>query len=65
MLFQIRDFLIQTDITLSMQSKDGRINSAFNEDEIFKLIEQNFSINRPKIRDWVDFSFEWGGAFIL
>lgn len=51
-------FLQKQNLHLSRSSRDGRINSAFNEDEIFNLLEANFAINRPNMRDWVDFSFE-------
>lgn len=51
-------FLQRQNLHLSRSSRDGRINSAFNEDEIFNLLEANFAINRPNMRDWVDFSFE-------
>ena len=57
MLLEMVEFLKTQNLHLSTQSRDGRINSAFNEDEIFKLLEQNFTINRPNMRDWVDFSF--------
>lgn len=64
MIDDIVEFLRANHFELSQNSRDGRINSAFNEDEIFNLIEQNFSINRPNMRDWVDFSFEENGNFI-
>ncbi len=57
------DFLKKSPVALSKQSRDGRINSAFNEDEIFKCLETNFAINRPNMRDWVDFSFEENNIF--
>ena len=50
------EFLKKQTLSLSIQSRDGRIKSAFNEDEIFTLLSQNFNINRPNMRDWVDFS---------
>ena len=56
-------FLQNQNLHLSQNSRDGRTNSAFNEDEIFNLLEANFDINRPNMRDWVDFSFEVGGVF--
>lgn len=64
MLLEMVDFLRTHDFTLSIQSRDGRINSVFNEDEICNLLSQNFSINRPKIRDWMDFSFSENEIFI-
>lgn len=57
LLIQIVEFLKNHPVILSKQSRDGRINSAFNEDEIFHLLESHFAINRPNMRDWVDFSF--------
>lgn len=63
LLIQIVDFLKKSPVALSKQSRDGRINSAFNEDEIFKCLETNFAINRPNMRDWVDFSFEENNIF--
>ncbi|WP_334086483.1 restriction endonuclease [Helicobacter typhlonius] len=63
LLIQIVDFLKKSPVALSKQSRDGRINSAFNEDEIFKRLETNFAINRPNMRDWVDFSFEENNIF--
>lgn len=56
-LINIIDFLRANPLSLSKHSRDGRINSAFNEDEIFHIITNNFDINRPNMRDWVDFSF--------
>lgn len=55
-LLEMVEFLKKQNLSLSIQSRDGRINSAFNEDEIFTLLNQNFEINRPNMRDWVDFS---------
>ncbi|CAD7287894.1 hypothetical protein LMG7974_00764 [Campylobacter majalis] len=62
-LYNIVEFLRNQSLNLSANSRDGRINSAFNEDEIFNLINANFSVNRPNMRDWVDFSFDDGGIF--
>ena len=64
MLLEMVEFLKKQNLHLSTQSRDGRINSAFNEDEIFNLLEQHFSINRPNMRDWVDFSFSENEVFI-
>ena len=63
LLTEMVDFLLAQNLHLSQRSRDGRINSAFNEDEIFNLLEANFDINRPSMRDWVDFSFEENGQF--
>lgn len=64
LLDHIVRFLKDNQPKLSQSSRDGRINSAFNEDEIFNLIEKHFDIDRPSMRDWVDFSFEENGNFI-
>lgn len=57
LLSNIVDFLKKQNPQLSNQSRDGRINLAFNEDKILKLLELEFAIKHQKIRDWVDFSF--------
>ncbi|MBR2494872.1 hypothetical protein [Helicobacter sp.] len=41
LLIEIVEFLKQQNLHLSQQSRDGRINSAFNEDEIFNLLDSN------------------------
>lgn len=64
LLNDIVQFLKDNQFKLSQSSRDGRINSAFNEDEIFNLIEKHFDINRPSMRDWVDFSFKENDNFI-
>ncbi|EHU6392361.1 restriction endonuclease [Campylobacter upsaliensis] len=63
LLVKIVEFLKRQNPHLSQQSRDGRINSAFNEDEIFNLLDSSFAINRPSMRDWVDFSFEENNIF--
>ncbi|WP_026943009.1 hypothetical protein [Helicobacter rodentium] len=63
LLSNIVDFLKKQNPQLSNQSCDGRINLAFNEDEILKLLESKFTIKHPKIRDWVDFSFYENNVF--
>ena len=63
LLNKMVEFLRTQNLLLSQRSRDGRINSAFNEDEIFSLLEANFDINRPNMRDWVDFSFTENGQF--
>jgi len=57
-------FLKNNDFSLGKFSRDGRINSAFNEDEIFRILASRFDINRPNARDWVDFSFEENKIFV-
>lgn len=56
-LLEIQDYLINQCLSLSQQTRDGRLNSAFNEDEIIDEIAKKFEIERPKVRDWVDFGF--------
>lgn len=58
------EFLKNYDFSLGNFSRDGRINSAFNEYEILKILNNKFNINRPKARDWVDFSFYENENFI-
>ena len=57
------EFLRRENLQLSTQNRDGRINSAFNADEIFRLLESKFIINHPNMRDWVDFSFYENNVF--
>lgn len=40
-LNQIVDFLISSKISLSEINRDGRLNSAINEDKIIDLIQKN------------------------
>lgn len=64
LLVEICDFLKNHHLNLSQTTRDGRLNSAFNEDEILEtILGHGFSVNRPKIRDWIDFSFEENGKF--
>lgn len=63
LLTEMVDFLRTQNLHLSKASRDGRINSASNEDEIFNLLEANFDINRPNMRDWFDFSFRENDIF--
>lgn len=56
-------FLQRQNLLLSRSSRDGRTNSAHNEDEIFELLKENFVIERSKKRDWFDFSFEVDNIF--
>lgn len=63
-LEEICNFLKNQNFNLSKQSRDGRINSAFNEDEIFNQIVQNFdNIIYPQKRDWYDFAFKDNDIF--
>lgn len=63
LLCEIVQFLKKNPLNLSQNSRDGRINSAFNEDEIVRILEQNFPINHPNMRDWIDFSFSENEIF--
>lgn len=64
-LVDIRNFLINKHLDLSKQSRDGRINSAFNEDEILETILRGFpNVQRPSVRDWVDFSITIDDCFV-
>lgn len=63
LLCEMVEFLQKYPPDLSQESRDGRINSAFNEDEIVRILEQNFAINRPNMRDWFDFSFSENEIF--
>ena len=62
-LVNIVNYLKECKLNLSKNLRDGRINSAFNEDEIFNIIKSCFDINRPSMRDWVDFSFMQNDIF--
>lgn len=63
LLCEMVAFLQRQNLHLSRSSRDGRTNSAFNEDEIFEILEKNFAIKRSKKRDWFDFSFEVDSIF--
>lgn len=63
-LEEIKNFLQKQDFYLGKNTRDERLNSAFNEDEIINLISKQFKdIQRSKIRDWFDFAFEENGIF--
>lgn len=63
LLNDIVSFLKNQNLQLSKQSRDGRFNSVLNEDEIFRLLETNFTIKQPNMRDWLDFSFDENDVF--
>lgn len=46
----IKDFLQNENLLLSQTTRDGRVNSAFNEDEIVALIDNYFSIQPQNSR---------------
>lgn len=57
-------YLCARDISLSRITADGRINAAFNEDEIISIIQERFDISVPRCRAWYDFAIEDGDLFI-
>lgn len=64
-LEKIVKYLKSLDLNFSERSRDGRINSTFNEDELLDIIKIKFPyIEYPKKRDWKDFSFEENGRYI-
>ena len=62
-LLEIQNFLQKNELVLESKTRDGRINSALNEDNLVNLISSQFDIIYPKKRDWFDFAFEIGGVF--
>jgi len=64
-LEDIKNYLINNKLNLSSGSRDGRINSAVNENAILSHIKSKYSdiIKTPKMRDWYDFSIEKDGEF--
>ncbi|HEC1769264.1 TPA: restriction endonuclease, partial [Campylobacter lari] len=57
-LIEIQNFLLENRAQLKEYSRDGRINSALNEDDIINIINNDFKINLPNARAWFDFSLE-------
>lgn len=63
-LIDLSKWLSQYAPQLSNQTRDGRINSAFNEDEIINIISTKYSfptgyvLRRAQIRDWFDMAIE-------
>ena len=55
-LYKIQKYLKLQAFQFSTQNDDGRINSCIDEDEIIKLLVENFGekIRKPKIRMWYD-----------
>ncbi|EAJ5677550.1 restriction endonuclease [Campylobacter sp. IFREMER_LSEM_CL1846] len=62
-LIEIQNFLLENRAQLKEYSRDGRINSALNEDDIINIINNDFKINLPNARAWFDFSLEENGEF--
>lgn len=53
-LYQVQDFLIKSNVNISKENNDGRINSCIDEETIINLLSGKFQIKRPKIRMWYD-----------
>ena len=55
-MYKIKKYLKLQSFQFSAQTEDGRINSCFDEDEVIKLLIENFGkkIKKPKIRMWYD-----------
>lgn len=64
-LDDIKNYLINNKLNLSNGSRDGRINSAVNENVILSHIKSEYNdiIKISKMRDWYDFSIEKDGEF--
>lgn len=54
-LEDIKQKIIEKNLSLSNDHLDGRINSALNETQIIESIEAEFSIIKPGVREWFDF----------
>ena len=55
-MYKIKKHLRLQLFIFSTQNEDGRINSCIDEDEVIKLLVENFGekIKKPKIRMWYD-----------
>lgn len=55
-MYKIKKYLKILAFQFSTQNEDGRINSCIDEDEVIKLLIENFGdkIIKPKIRMWYD-----------
>jgi hypothetical protein len=55
-MYKIKKYLKLQLFQFSTKNKDGRINSCLDEDEVIKLLIENFGekIKKPKIRMWYD-----------
>ncbi|WP_104714281.1 restriction endonuclease [Helicobacter cetorum] len=62
-LSRIVEFLKTNPYNLSQPLQDGRLNSSINEEEILNIINNHFSVQLPKAREWWDFSFEENDIF--
>ncbi|MBL7787341.1 MAG: hypothetical protein JNM36_15650 [Chitinophagales bacterium] len=59
----ICSYIADRNLVLTQRFDDGRVNAAFNEEELIKEIKQNFSIEVPPKRAWYDFSIVDQGEF--
>lgn len=53
-VLEISEFLSSSAVSLSSDLRDPRIDSAVNEDQLIDVIETNFIIQRPAMRNWWD-----------
>jgi len=55
-MYKIKKYLKLQIFQFSTENRDGRINSCLDEDEVIKLLIENFGekIKKPKIRMWYD-----------
>jgi hypothetical protein len=55
-MYKIKNFLKLQSFQFSTQNEDGRINSCIDEDEVIRLLINEFGnkIKKPKIRMWYD-----------
>jgi hypothetical protein len=55
-MYKIKKYLESRAFQFSTQNEDGRVNSSIDEDEVIKLLIENFGqkIKKPKIRMWYD-----------
>jgi hypothetical protein len=61
----IKNFILESNLALSSNFSDGRINASINEAEVLELLRKNFIIEIPKSRAWYDFMIQKEGKFCL
>jgi len=64
-MYKIQKYLKSSIFIFSKQNEDGRINSSIDEEEVIRLLNNNFGdkIKKPKIRMWYDilaFDYKYG-----
>jgi len=62
-LVEISEYLNTQKFEVEDSQRDGRINSIGDEEKIIKLLKEKFPINKPKIREWYDFSLTHNEIF--